>query len=113
MIKFSFNQTEFEKLKVFNEYLNKLKGITLTNPKQLFCINNSKLEVFAIGEEGSSSSIQAETIIDITNLQNVIDQFTIELKDLIFFVTKKKDMTVVVITLHHTQCIVVQSVTHG
>lgn len=69
MTKFTIKTKEAENLSKFAKHLGKLNGIAPINPRQLFVFNNTKLEIFVTGEDGSASTIQGEIVIELTNPQ--------------------------------------------
>jgi hypothetical protein len=70
MSKFTIKQEELARLKVFSDYLGKLKDIAPLSSLNIFYLDetNSKLGVYAIGAEGSTGAIQQEMLLDVSNI---------------------------------------------
>lgn len=86
MTKFKIVKDDVSRLREFNDIISKLKTISPTNANQVFVIENNKLEIYAIGEAGSASAIQAEIKIDLTDLnidQTVLSHFNTSLEDIL------------------------------
>jgi hypothetical protein len=92
MTKFTLKREEISRLKVFIDYTNKVKTLLAINDKFLFNVENSgKLEIFALGGDGSSDSVQAEIKVDITNLSidpNIKSHFVTELSSILTIIDK-------------------------
>jgi hypothetical protein len=95
MTKFTIKQEEITRLKIFNDYRDKFKSILPVSANQLFNLPGAdKLEIFALGENGSVSAFQGEIIIDITNVSidtTVKSHFVTDLEAIITIISKFKN----------------------
>lgn len=91
MTKFTIEEKEIERLKVYSKYLSDQKSSVGISDKQLFVIDNSKLGIYAIGEGGSAGCFQQQMFLDIKNLNldtTVSNHFILDINDLILLITK-------------------------
>jgi hypothetical protein len=91
MTKFTIKQDQISRLRIFAQEIGKLKNISPISTRQLFYLTGAdKLEVFAIGEDGSAGSIQGEIKIDITQVLDsaVSPHFETDLNSLLVVLDK-------------------------
>jgi hypothetical protein len=95
MTKFTIKQEEITRLRVFEDHVGKFGSILPVSTKQLFNLPGAdKLEIFALGEDGSASAIQGEIKIDIINVSidtTVKSHFVTDLNALLIAITKLKN----------------------